>query len=96
MTINEAIATYAREQAAAAEARKKADAAKRFILAAIGDADEFQTDVWTVYAKRTESTRLDTSALYRDFPDIKETYGKTTVSVSLDVHPRAAAETRPA
>ena len=96
MTINEAITIYLEESAKAAEAKKKADAAKKFILAAAGNLDELTTDSWVVYIRRTLSERLDTSALYHDFPDIKETYGKTTVSTSLDAHARTAANKRSA
>lgn len=92
MTLNEAIEIYTREDAAAKAAAKAAKAAKEFILAAAGDLDQITTDAWTVYVKASESFRLDTVALYKDFPDIKETYGKTTVSRSLDVHPLAAAD----
>ena len=86
MNINEAIETYTREAAAAAAAKKAADAAKKIILAAMGAENELTTDIWTVYAKRTSSFRLDTEALYNDFPDIKETYGKQTESISISAH----------
>ena len=96
MTLNEAIETYTRESAKASAAKKAADAAKKIILAHAGDSDEITTDAWTVYVKRTTSTRLDTDALYRDFPDIKEDYGKTTVSTSLDAHARTGENTKTA
>jgi hypothetical protein len=96
MTLNEAIETYAREDARAKAAAKAAKAAKEFILAMAGDLDQITTDVWTVYIKTTESLRLDQAALLKDFPDIKETYGKTTLSRSLDPHPVAAAAGRTA
>ena len=92
MTLNDAITTYIEQQARANEAGKLAAAAKDFILATCGDVDEFTTDLYRVYVKRTQSTRLDTKALYKDFPDIKETYGKTTVSRSLDPHPLTVSE----
>ena len=91
MTINEAIETYTRESAIASAAKKAADAAKKIILSHVGDADELTTDAWTVYVKRTTSIRLDTDALYSDFPDIKETYCKVSVSTSLDAHPVAGS-----
>ena len=96
MTLNEAIETYAREDARAKAAAKAAKAAKDFILAAAGDLDQITTDAWTVYVKVTESLRLDQAALLKDFPDIKETYGKTSLARSLDVHPVTAAAGRTA
>ena len=96
MTLNEAIETYAREDARAKAAAKAAKAAKEFILAMAGDLDQITTDVWTVYIKTTESLRLDQAALLKDFPDIKETYGRTTLSRSLDPHPVPAAAGRTA
>ena len=91
MTINEAITIYMAEDARAKEAAKKAKAAKEFILAAMGDGSELVTDLYTVYLKTTTSSTLDTKALYKDFPDIKETYGRTSVSKSIDPHRRADA-----
>lgn len=96
MTLNEAIETYAREDARAKAAAKAAKAAKEFILSMAGGMDQITTDVWTVYIKTTESLRLDQTALLKDFPDIKETYGKTTLSRSLDPHPVTAAAGRTA
>ena len=85
MTIKEAIETYNREKTIESEAKKKAEAAKKFILSFMGDNENIVTDAYTVTLKKTSSFRLDTEALYKDFPDIKETYGKTTVSKSLIV-----------
>ena len=83
MTIKEAIETYNREKAIESEAKKKAEAAKKFILSFMGDNENIVTDAYMVTLKKTASFRLDTESLYKDFPDIKETYGKTTVSKSL-------------
>jgi len=91
MTLNEAIEIYLTESEKEKASKKAAEAAKAFIKATAGDLDEITTDVWKVYLKRSESFRLDTVALYKDFPDIKETYGKTSVSCSLDIHPVAGA-----
>ena len=84
MTINEAIETYTRENAAAAAAKKAADAAKKIIFAAMGDGNELVTDAWTVYRTCTYSTTLDLDKLYLDFPDIKETYGKQSPRQHLE------------
>ena len=43
----------------------------------------FETEVYTVILKKTTSARLDTAALYRDFPDVKSVYEKRTESVTV-------------
>ena len=84
MNINDIITSYMQAKQAETDAKKRAAAMKELILRHAGDADNFNTDVFTVIIKTTTSTRLDTSALYKDFPDIKDTYGKTTTSKSVD------------
>jgi len=96
MTLNQAIETYLQQDAAAKTAAKAAKAAKEIILAAAGTLDTITTDIYTVYVKESMSSTLDTRALYKDFPDIKNTYGKTTVSRSIDVHENAAAAVKTA
>lgn len=83
MSINEIITAYLQEKAAETAAKKRADAMKALILDYAKNADNFTTDVYTVVIKTTSSTRLDTAALYHDFPDIKDTYGKTTTSKTV-------------
>ena len=83
MTINEIISAYLNAKEAEREAKKQADAMKDLIMSTMGSAPLFETDVYSVFAKQTESTRLDTKTLYKDFPDIKKDYGKTVTSVSL-------------
>ena len=92
MAINDIISTYlaAKEQEAAA--KKTAAAMKALILDAARGADHFTTDKYSAIIKTTASVRLDTAALYHDFPDVKDTYGKTTTSVSIDVVALAASE----
>jgi len=86
MTTNEAIKIYIEESKKAAEAKKLADNAKKFLLSIAGDNDRITTDEFIVYVNRTFQDVLDTKALYKDFPDIKETYGKLSPRVSLDPH----------
>ena len=62
---------------------KRAKELKEQIFTFAGNSDSFETDLYTVIIKATESIRLDTKALYNDFPDIKQTYGKTIVSRSI-------------
>ena len=93
MTINEIISAYLTAKEAEREAKKQADALKDLIMSAMGNNPLFESDLYTVFAKQTESTRLDTKALYKDFPDIKKDYGKTVTSVSLDIAEKVALKT---
>ena len=85
MSINEIISRYNSAKEAEATAKKESAAMKALIIEFAKDAETFTTDEYTVIIKTSSSTRLDTSALYKDFPDIKNTYGKTTTSISVDV-----------
>lgn len=93
MTINEIISAYLSAKEAEREAKKQADAMKDLIMSAMENNPLLETDLYTVFAKLTESTRLDTKALYKDFPDIKKDYGKTVTSVSLDIAEKVALKT---
>ena len=92
MDINTIITNYLQARQAEADAKKRAAAMKELILQHAGDADNFTTDIYTVIVKTTTSSRLDTAALYKDFPDIKDTYGKATTSKTVDVVITADAE----
>ena len=83
MNINDIISELiiAKEEEKAAAARVKAYTA--MVLEHAKENDYFETQDYSVFIKKTESFRLDTKALYADFPDIKETYGKTTISRSI-------------
>lgn len=96
MNINDIITSYMQAKQAEADAKKRAAAMKELILQHAGNADNFTTDVYTVIVKTTTSSRLDTSALYKDFPDIKDTYGKTTTSKTVDAVITADAEKKSA
>ena len=84
MTINDIISAYIESKQAETAAKKQAEMMKKLIVEHAGNSDNFTTDKYTVILKTTTSTRLDTKALYSDFPDIKDTYGKTSTSVSVD------------
>lgn len=92
MDINTIIAAYIESKEQEKQAKKRADAMKALIIDYAKSADNFKTDVYTVIIKTTTSTRLDTTALYKDFPDIKNTYGKTTTSQTIDAVITADAE----
>ena len=96
MNINDIITSYLQAKQAEADAKKRAAAMKELILQHAGNADNFTTDVYTVIVKTTTSSRLDTAALYKDFPDIKDTYGKTTTSKTVDAVITADAEKKSA
>ena len=92
MSINETVAAYLEAKEAESAAKKRADLLKKVILEHAGNNDSFTTDEYTVIIKTTPSLKLDTAALYKDFPDIKETYGKTTVSKTVTAARTPAAE----
>lgn len=83
MDINTIITSYLQEKATEAAAKKRAAAMKELIIQHAGNADNFTTDVYTVVIKTTTSSRLDTAALYHDFPDIKSVYEKQTTSKTI-------------
>lgn len=89
MSKNEIIAAYIAATEAEKAAKKQAETMRALILDLLGDAASLETDLYTVAVKATESLRLDTKALYHDFPDIKRDYGKTTVSRSVVVAARS-------
>ena len=91
MTANEIICAYMAAQEQKRIAEKKAEEMKNLLLSMMGSAPIFETDSFTVISKRTESVRLDTKALYSDFPDIKKDYGRPSVSVSLTIAEKAVS-----
>lgn len=96
MSINEIVAAYidAKEEQKAATARVKELTA--LILDTADGRSVFDTDDYTVTVSAAESLRLDTDALYKDFPDIKTAYGKVSVSRSVKAFRRASAGKLPA
>lgn len=96
MCKNEIIAAYIAATEAEKAAKKQADAMKAMILEFMAGAAAIETDLFSVVVKETETTRLDTKALYKDFPDIKKDYGKPSVSRSVVAVARSAAEQKTA
>ena len=96
MDINTIVADYIRAKEEENSAKKRAAALKDLILNHAGNAEIFTTDVYTVFIKTTTSSRLDTAALYKDFPDIKKEYGKETTSKTVDAVVTADAEKKSA
>jgi len=91
MSINEIIASYNAAKEAEKVAKATAEKMKALIIEAAKGAELFTTDLYTVTLKTSESVRLDTKALYKDFPDIKAEYGKVTSSVTVNAMLTAAA-----
>lgn len=83
MTISEAIATYIEEKEKEATAKKRKEAMRAIIIEYMGNNDIITTDEYTAILKKTTSNRLNTKALYKDFPDVKDVYSKPTTSTEL-------------
>jgi len=83
MSIDEIITAYIEAKETEAAAKKRAASMKALIIEFAAGAETFETDVFTVIMKKTTSVRLDTAALYRDFPDVKSVYEKRTESVTV-------------
>lgn len=91
MSINEIIASYNAAKQAEKEAKERAEMMKALIIEKAAGAELFTTDIYTVFVKTTTSERLDTKALYKDFPDIKKEYSKVTTSVTINAIETASA-----
>lgn len=96
MTKNEIIAAYIAASETKKTIEKQLEELKATIIDFMGNSATFETDKYSVILKTTETIRLDTKALYKDFPDIKKDYGKLSVSRSVVAVPRSAAETKSA
>lgn len=83
MSINEIISAYIEAKEAEAKAKKTAATLKALILDHAGTRDSFETSDYILAVKKTYSVTLDTKALYKDFPDIKDTYGKPSERVEI-------------
>ena len=96
MTKNEIIAAYLAAKDAETAAKKQADTMKKLILDFMGSEQILETDLYHVFIEEKKSLRIDTDSLYKDFPDIKNDYGKISVSRSVKAVPRSAATTKTA
>lgn len=85
MDINSIIAAYMAAKQQESDAKKRAAELKTMIVNHAAGKGTFTTSDYNVIIKTTTSSRLDTESLYRDFPDIKKDYGKTTTSTSVDI-----------
>lgn len=93
MSINEIISAYVSACEEEKRAKKRAEEMKKLILSTMGNNPLFETDIYSVIMNKTVSSRIDTEALYKDFPDIKKDYGKPSISVSLTIAEKSALKT---
>lgn len=77
------LAEYIDVKAAAAAAAKREKELKALLLEYAAGRTFFETDSYAVTIKTTTSERLDTATLYKDFPDIKKTYGRPSTSYAI-------------
>lgn len=94
MTINEMISSYLTIKEQAAALAKQEKQLKALLLESAAGRDFFETESYAVTIKTTSSFRLDTEALYKDFPDIKNDYGKVTTSRSVIIAEKQQTEQR--
>ena len=83
MDINNIIRAYMEIVENRKAMEKQEENLKKMIYDFMGKNTFAETDCYFLTVKETATTRLDTKALYKDFPDMKEVYGKTSVSKSL-------------
>lgn len=96
MDINYIISEYVAAAAAEKAAKKRAENARALLLEKLAGRDSVVTDEYSVIIKKNVSTRLDTTALYKDFPDVKREYGRESVTTTVNVAALAADGTRSA
>lgn len=92
MEINTIINLYNSAKEQEKEAKKQAEKLKALILNHASGADFFETEDYNVMIQDRISTRIDTETLYKDFPDLKDVYGKQTVSKIITAKPKQTAQ----
>lgn len=93
MTIDEMITGYLAAKEAEKQAKKEKERLQALILDKIGKTDFFETDAYRIMIDVRSRTGIDTEAVYRDFPEFKDVYGKTTEYTVLTVKAKSAAKT---
>lgn len=83
MDINNIIRAYMETVENRKAMEKQEENLKKMIYDFMGENTFAETDCYFLTVKETATTRLDTKALYKDFPDMKDVYGKTSMSKSL-------------
>lgn len=69
--------TYRELQTMIKELEAEAEAVKAVIIANMGERDTVQTDIFTIKYTVYQTSRVDTSALKNELPDIAARYTKT-------------------
>lgn len=93
MDINSIISEYNRIKEDRASLEKQEKALREQIILYASDKNMFETDNYTVIIKSSERVTLDTKALYKDFPEMKDVYGKTATVKTLAIAEKAAEKT---
>lgn len=77
MDINSIIREYIDAKSEKSRLEKRLDVMKKMILDAAGNVPgTLETENYTVIVSEKQQARIDTAALYSDFPDIKDVYNK--------------------
>ena len=93
MNIDVIIAEYNRIKEEKASLEKQEKALREQILLFANEKNMVETDRYTVIIKSSERVTLDTKALYKDFPEMKDVYGKTTTVKTLAIAEKVAEKT---
>lgn len=93
MNINTIIAEYNRIKEEKTSLEKQEKALREQILLFANEKAMFETDQFTVIIKSSERVTLDTRALYKDFPEMKDVYGKTSTVKTLAIAEKATEKT---
>lgn len=78
MNINEMIENYLKAKETEKAAKKESEYLKDMILLYAGQKNAFNTESYNIIIKTQKRTSIDTERLYKDFPEMKQVYGKTT------------------
>lgn len=93
MNINTIISEYNRIKEQKASLGKQEKALREQILLFANEKAMFETDCYTVIIKSSERVTLDTKSLYKDFPEMKDVYGKTATVKTLAIAKKATEKT---
>jgi len=91
MDINEIIKNYNAAKAAENAAKKEKEKLSALIINYAAGREFFTTDAYNVIIDVRTRTGIDTETLYKDFPDFKDVYGKTTTYNVITAKESAAA-----
>lgn len=81
--INEIVARFETVRAMKAAAEKEEKQLRAELLRYAAGRSVFETEGFTVMIKTTSRVTLDTAALYKDFPDMRDVYGRTSTTTTV-------------